>query len=667
MTSLRSPGVDVAALDIRIAVPDDALGARRRPPGSASSPTATGRPTAGSRRRARSRSARSASGCGTRTTWCAMALEPDGEPAGHVGITHAAERERPHVRIPGRAHLWMLFVRPPWWGTGLAARLHALGLEEAARQGYETIRLYTPAAPGSRARLLRARGLDARRARRSPSRCSASTSSSTGASCDLRPLLEEATERSRVSMRTRWERVRLALADDGAGGGRGRARVGGREVACWGHTAPFFAPVVGDHRARHRATTSAGGGRSSSWSRSRSGSRSPTCSLSRSGTGVRPARARRCSSRIGLGLFFGTSQLFVNQVAISAVLVVHDPAAEQRDLVRARGRRADRRRRSRWPSPRSCCPATRCGCCATRRGRCWTSWRRRCATIAAALRARDVAGRRGRAGARARRSTTSATSFFAAAREGRETARYSPARRRARGTVEFYAEAAARIDLAVRNVRVLARGAMRALSLDENVPPEVADAIEDLARRRARAGATRWTTTARLRRRSASPPCAPRRRRRTVLERTDNLSVSVIVGQIRSTAIDLLAGTGMDERRGDRGRPSRDPRGNRGGRAGVLAGMPPAARIGDNHTCPMVDPGPKPHVGGPVVSGAPNVLINGRPPPGSATPARAWGRRTPSRAARLDVFIAGAPAARLGDGTAHGGMVAAGSANVIVN
>ena len=78
------------------------------------------------------------------TTWCAMAIDAVGEPAGHVGITHAAERERPHVRIAGRAHLWMLFVRPAWWGTGLAARLHRLGLEEAARQGYETIRLYTP-------------------------------------------------------------------------------------------------------------------------------------------------------------------------------------------------------------------------------------------------------------------------------------------------------------------------------------------------------------------------------------------------------------------------------------------------------------------------------------------------------------------------------------------
>ena len=48
------------------------------------------------------------------------------------------------MHIEGRAHLWMLFVRPPWWGTGLAVRLHRLALEEAARRGYDSIRLYTP-------------------------------------------------------------------------------------------------------------------------------------------------------------------------------------------------------------------------------------------------------------------------------------------------------------------------------------------------------------------------------------------------------------------------------------------------------------------------------------------------------------------------------------------
>jgi len=79
-----------------------------------------------------------------RTTWCAMAVDPDGEQAGHVGVTYASERDRPHVAIEGRAHLWMLFVRPRWWGTGLATRLHRLALEEAARREYTSIRLYTP-------------------------------------------------------------------------------------------------------------------------------------------------------------------------------------------------------------------------------------------------------------------------------------------------------------------------------------------------------------------------------------------------------------------------------------------------------------------------------------------------------------------------------------------
>jgi predicted N-acetyltransferase YhbS len=135
--------MDAGALDIRIAVPDDApaiaattrLGFdsyREWAPAGWEPP-----PHALEVRSIRERLRQD-------TTWCAMALEPDGEQAGHVGITHAADRERPHVRVPARAHLWMLFVRPAWWGTGLAARLHALGLEEAARQGYETIRLYTP-------------------------------------------------------------------------------------------------------------------------------------------------------------------------------------------------------------------------------------------------------------------------------------------------------------------------------------------------------------------------------------------------------------------------------------------------------------------------------------------------------------------------------------------
>jgi GNAT superfamily N-acetyltransferase len=135
--------MDAAALDIRIAVPDDAsalAGTTRLGFESyrAWAPEGWQPPAPSLEVRAIRERLRQAS------TWCAMAVDLRGESVGHVGITHAAERERPHVRIPARAHLWMLFVRPQWWGSGLAARLHTLGLEEAARQGYDTIRLYTP-------------------------------------------------------------------------------------------------------------------------------------------------------------------------------------------------------------------------------------------------------------------------------------------------------------------------------------------------------------------------------------------------------------------------------------------------------------------------------------------------------------------------------------------
>src|SRR4051812_40874104 len=44
--------------------------------------------------------------------WCLLAIDPDGEPAGHVGFLAATDRDPPHAPIPERAHLWMLFLRP---------------------------------------------------------------------------------------------------------------------------------------------------------------------------------------------------------------------------------------------------------------------------------------------------------------------------------------------------------------------------------------------------------------------------------------------------------------------------------------------------------------------------------------------------------------------------
>jgi len=51
------------------------------------------------------------------------------------------------------------------------------------------------------------------------------------------------------------------------------------------------------------------------------------------------------------------------------------------------------------------------------------------------------------------------------------------------------------------------------------------------------------------------------------------------------------------------------------GCATVLIGGMPAARVGDMHTCPMLNPGvpPIPHVGGPIMVGSACVLIGGMP------------------------------------------------------
>src|SRR4051794_10206570 len=162
--------------------------------------------------------------------------------------------------------------------------------------------------------------------------------------------------------------------------------------------------------------------------------------------------------------------------------------------------------------------------------------------VAVALEARDRAAAEA-ALVRARGIDELEARFEESVREGRETARFAPPRRGQRDQVATYAIAAAQVDLAVRNVRVLARGAVRALMLDENVPPELGEALRDLAIAvRALEGALADETQIQAVREAALRAAAGATR---VLEDTGNLSVSVLVGQVRSTAVDLLRGTGL--------------------------------------------------------------------------------------------------------------------------
>ena len=90
--------------------------------------------------------------------------------------------------------------------------------------------------------------------------------------------------------------------------------------------------------------------------------------------------------------------------------------------------------------------------------------------------------------------------------------------------------------------------------------------------------------------------------------------------------------------------------------------MPPAARVGDMHTCPMQDPtpvGPKPHVGGPIMPpGCLTVLIGGQPAACVGDMATCAGPPDSIVKGSATVLIGNKPAARVGDSTAHGGAIA---------
>jgi uncharacterized Zn-binding protein involved in type VI secretion len=95
--------------------------------------------------------------------------------------------------------------------------------------------------------------------------------------------------------------------------------------------------------------------------------------------------------------------------------------------------------------------------------------------------------------------------------------------------------------------------------------------------------------------------------------------------------------------------------------------MPPAARLGDMHTCPLSD-GPKPHVGGPITGpGASTVLIGGLPAARVGDMAQCVGPPDTIVMGSSKVMIQGMPAARMGDQTAHGGVITLGAPTVIIN
>ena len=94
--------------------------------------------------------------------------------------------------------------------------------------------------------------------------------------------------------------------------------------------------------------------------------------------------------------------------------------------------------------------------------------------------------------------------------------------------------------------------------------------------------------------------------------------------------------------------------------------MPPAARVTDMHTCPMVT-GIVPHVGGPILPpGVPTVLIDFLPAAHVTSMATCVGPPDIIVIGSAGVLIGFLPAARLGDPTAHGGVIILGSPTCII-
>jgi len=157
--------------------------------------------------------------------------------------------------------------------------------------------------------------------------------------------------------------------------------------------------------------------------------------------------------------------------------------------------------------------------------------------------------------------------FFDAVSQARETFALRRPGRRTRERVPLYAQAAQQMDYAVRNTRVLARRALNAIRRGGAGPPELADAIDLLAEAVVELGRQledpeREVQTRRLALRAAVTASV-------VIEQGPGLSVMVIVGQIRSTAVDLLRGSGLSAEEARRALDSAVQRaGVAGGRAG---------------------------------------------------------------------------------------------------
>ena len=95
--------------------------------------------------------------------------------------------------------------------------------------------------------------------------------------------------------------------------------------------------------------------------------------------------------------------------------------------------------------------------------------------------------------------------------------------------------------------------------------------------------------------------------------------------------------------------------------------MPPVAFLGSMHTCPMVTV-LVPHVGGPVmpIPMGPPILVGGMPIATATSMCICVGPPDLVAMGSTTVLAWGMPVARMGDQTAHGGVILLGNPTVMV-
>jgi uncharacterized membrane protein YgaE (UPF0421/DUF939 family) len=144
----------------------------------------------------------------------------------------------------------------------------------------------------------------------------------------------------------------------------------------------------------------------------------------------------------------------------------------------------------------------------------------------------------------ARQITERLDSFKESLLSDYETARYAPPRRQDLRHLELYATAATQIDLAVSDVRGVARAAARAVRQDSTALEPLSQAISDLAQ----AVDTLGTLLEEARPLEDVRPFLyeAAQKATAVLENHRDMATGALVGEIRATTVDLLMSTGLE-------------------------------------------------------------------------------------------------------------------------